>query len=273
MKPSYLLLSLLLSLGPVAASYADETTVIAPGVEIHSNENRVSINAPGVHIESPNNPDASGTTIVSTTTPATSVASYANAHLEGMNFSNRDLTNAIFTNATLTGANFSGSNLTGANFSNATLTNADFTNANLTNARLNNTTFAGANLTNANLSGADLTNATFDQALISGTRFDGATMTNVDLSKAIKQAAARPAFVDAHAISTALTPDPKHPKAQQKIDLTINFDFDSDKLTSDGKRQVREIATALKASEIEKSHILGKMHSPYVRYKIYIKKA
>lgn len=192
--------------------------------------------------------------------------SYANANLAHMDFSRQDLTGTDFSNATLTGANFAGSNLTNTNFSNATLTGVNFTSALLQHAGLVNTNLDNAILSNADLSDADLTNASLRNTLVDGTSFRGANLTNVDMSYVLHQprvaVVAQPApapttLVDAGAIAKALA-------VTHKIDLTINFDFNSDKLTSDGQRQVQEIAGALKSGTLQASRILIEGHTDNV---------
>jgi len=134
---------------------------------------------------------------------------------------------------------------------------------------LTNTSMIRTNLTNTDLSGADLTNATIEQALATGARFDGANMTNVDMSSFIRQgtttvvvpqpAQVRPTFVDASAISNALVVAPG--QQPRRIDLTVNFDFNSDKLTSDGARQVSEIAQALADPKLRGAKIMIEGHT------------
>ncbi len=260
-------LTFALTLGSVLTpTNADETIVNAPGVQIFHGANGTSVVTPGAQIETsqPSSPviaPTANTAIVDgMASPATS-ASYISAQLAGMDFSNQNLSGADFTNATLTGANFRGAILTGAKFNNATLSNVDFSNANLTSAHMINATLSGANLTNADLSRVDLTNATLDHALAINTRFNGAILNNVDMSVLVRQATQRAAFVDADAISSALKIDPAHPTMPHKIDLTINFDFNSDKLTTDGAKQVHEIANALKDADLQKSRILVEGHT------------
>ncbi|MFM9889198.1 MAG: OmpA family protein [Rickettsiales bacterium] len=211
-------------------------------------------NIPGISI----NNGASGNT-----------ASYMNAKMPGMDFSHKNLAGAIFLNAELMKSSFAGSVLTKADFTNAQLQGVDFSGADLRGANFLNADLSGANLTNANFSGALLLNAVLDGALANGTRFDGADLTNVDMSKLVRTSAvvvpvavpvapAPVGVVNAQAIATAL----KAP--QKKIDLTINFDFNSDKLTTDGVRQVEQVASALKDASLTQSRFMIEGHTDNV---------
>ncbi|MFY9289049.1 MAG: pentapeptide repeat-containing protein [Alphaproteobacteria bacterium] len=241
---------------------AQDASISAPGVEITQDR----IIAPGVRIEA-DGISAPGVNIKAQTPSQLqiggSLASYANASLAGMDFSHQNLAGANFTNATLNNANFTNANLSGANFANATLAGANLSGAVLMRASLVNVTLDGANLTDADLTEADLTNASLVGTWITGTRFTRAVLTNVDMSRAQRQTvkavvpSPRPTYVDAGAISTAL-------QATKKIDLTINFDFNSDKLTTDGEKQVAAVATALKGSDLEKARIRIEGHTDNV---------
>lgn len=255
---------------------AKAQTVDVPGVHISNTSQGAVVNVPGVSINAPAAPapqnygaapvaQPAPMVVVAPTASSTAAASYVNAKLPGMDFSHKNLSDADFTNSTLSGSSFSGSILTGAHFSNANLTNADFSGARLTGADLTNANLSGANLTNADFSNADLTNVRLDGALATGARFDGAILTNVDMGKLVRGAPAvvvapapRPVFVDAGAISTALqTPE-------KKIDLNINFDFNSDKLTASGAKQVEQVAAALKDQSLAGNRIMIEGHTDNV---------
>lgn len=80
---------------------------------------------------------------------ASNAPSYVNGEIDGVNFSQLNLTGVSFTNASAVGAIFVGTNLTNANFVNADLERANFRGADL----------RGANITNASLEGAQLSGA------------------------------------------------------------------------------------------------------------------
>ena len=112
----------------------------------------------------------------------------------------------------------------------------DYTNADLD----------GANLNGANLEGADLTNATFSGTQMLDVNLKNAILTNADFDGAIKgkrphapQSPVRESVRPAAEIKKALVA----PNA--KIDLTVNFDFNSDKLTAQGREQILQAALAL----------------------------
>jgi len=241
----------------VTPVHADEVMVDMPGVQVFSDEDGASVSLPGVQIQTQQ--PRRGVAIATQ-----GGASYANAELSGMDFSNRDLSGADFSNATLSGANFYGSNLTGANFTNADMMGVNFMNARLLGARLTNATLSDANLTNADFTRADLSNATLDRALAVNTRFDGAVLTNADMSALVRHVAARPVYIDSRAIGQALVIDPSKPHAQRRLDLTINFDFNSDKLSAQGAKQVQAIAAALGEPALRDSRIMVEGHTDSV---------
>ena len=244
------------------AAHANETTVDTPNLHVYTNGAGTSVVAPGINVQTPGS--VTVTSAAKNTTSTTATASYVNANMPNMDFSNQKLAGVDFSNAVLTGSNFSGTDLTGANLTNANLANANLTGATLVKAQLVNAVLTEANLTNADFSGADLTNATVVGATATGTRFTKAVLTNVDMGSMHAQTAARPDFVEASSIRTALKTDPAHPSEQRRIDLTVNFDFNSDKLTPDGAKQVREIAAALKDSDLQTSRILVEGHTDAV---------
>jgi outer membrane protein OmpA-like peptidoglycan-associated protein len=250
-------ISALLALAIVANAslgHAQTTVIDVPGVHLDSGKGGTTIVVPGVQMHVPNTETGQVNSSVIMTTNDTKSASsdFVNANLSGMDFSSQKLSGADFTNAVLVGANFQGADLSGA----------DFTNADL----------SGANLTNANFSGADLTNANLKQAIAVNTRFDGATLTNVDMGVMIKTESARPSFTSATEIKRSLKIDPSRPNEKRKIDLTVNFDFNSDKLTKDGALQVKEIAAALADESLGQSHIIVEGHTDNVGSDAYNEK-
>ncbi len=245
-------------------AYAQETIVDTPGAHVYTGSAGTTVNVPGVSVNVPSAqpqapqpyaapaPVAAPQAMVMQPAPA-AVSSYANANMPGMDFSNQ--------------------NLAGADFSNAALQGADFTGADLRGAHLSNSTLDGANLTNADLSQADLSNASLNQTIAVNTRFVGTNLANVDMGHLIRQVLVapvappepRPTYVDAGAISMAL----KAP--QKKIDLTINFDFNSDKLTPDGMKQIDQVARALLDPALQKSRIMIEGHTDNVGSEDYNK--
>ncbi len=179
--------------------------------------------APGVQIDTGRMvPPAGATTdLMVNPTPANN---YTNADLNNMDFRGRNLQNAIFVNATLTNVNFENADLRGANFTNADLKDAIMNGANL----------EGANLTNATLSGTQMLDVNLHNAIL----------TNVDMNEAVtgkRPPAPQAPVKQAAEIKDALTAR----KGMQQIDLTVNFDFNSDTLTLQGRQQLEQAALAL----------------------------
>ena len=86
-----------------------------------------------------------------------SYADFSEENLEGIDFSNANLTHALFINADLENANLHNANLTHACMTAARLIRANLTGANLQNTRLNGSDLRGANLTGANIEYTNLT--------------------------------------------------------------------------------------------------------------------
>ncbi len=103
-------------------------------------------------------------------------ANMEGAHLEGADFSGRNLKDAVLKGADLRGSNFSGANLANVDLEGANAEGSNFSGANLKDTNLRGVNFKGANLTgvnfkNANLEGVDLTGAQ-----IAGSNFKDANL-------------------------------------------------------------------------------------------------
>lgn len=171
-----------------------------------------------------------------------------------------------YTNADMTGHDFRGQALRGVSFMNTQLVSANFENVDLSGASFINCDLSSANLNGANLSNASLTNVTINGTQMIGTNLTGIKLINTNLSQAITMAAPAPAapspapVTQAAEIRQALTAKPA--KGPAKIDLTINFDFNSDQLTAQGREQVAQVAQALK--EMGSAQILVQGHTDNV---------
>ena len=248
----------------------------AQGIDINVPGSRLKIDDDGgMLVEVPGSsltiiPDAEPITDLQPTTPQyhdtrrrpqTRSGNYANADLSGMDFSGQDLTGADFGNATLRGAIFHGANLSQATMANADLSQADLSQANLTGADLGNATLRQANLTNANFTHAILANADLSYTLAAGTIFTGADMGNANTQGMVRRAAP-PVMVQAPpVIVSTVIRDKLKVGVQSKIDLTVNFDFNSDHLTNDGARQVAEIAAALNDPALATTRVMIEGHT------------
>lgn len=197
--------------------------------------------------------------------------SYANADLSGIDFRNKSLVGADFSNTNLNNVDFSGSDLTGANFKNADFTSIRFVRTNLSGVNFRNTNFSNCDISYANFTRADLSNADFSNTVGTGALFEGAILNNVDLSLLIRRVVQkqvlvrdvkRPLFTSAQTISREL-------RVAKRIDLTINFDFDSDRLTGEGVKQIAALAAALNTRELRGSHIVLEGHTDSVGDVLY----
>jgi len=191
---------------------------------------------------------------------------FSNADLRGQNFSNSNLVSVDFSNANLEGADFSGAKLLGVDLSNANLIGANFKGAALQGVDLGNAELQKACLVNATLAGVDFSNADLSNAVLTGSKNLGSDFGNANTAGTVwkgtrtcpgKAASnARPDFTPAAAIQKALTVGPN-----AKVDLTVNFELDSDKILGAAHAQVHEIAKALKTPELQSSKILIEGHT------------
>lgn len=165
-------------------------------------------------------------------------AVFSASDLRGANFSNVNLENAVFSGCDLRGANLRGANLKGAKFKGADLRTSTLSKACLVNAKIVGSDLGDANLSGAVLVGAKMVGNDMAGAITSGAVFDGPANCQTQV------AAARPLVTPARDIKQALSTD------AGKVDLTVNFETDSDKIQSEGHVQILEIANALKSPEL-----------------------
>ncbi len=186
-------------------------------------------------------------------------ANFTGAVFQGVDFGDTNLTAAIFVNAQIQGDDFGRANLTRANFSQAHLQGADFSKANL-----NGACFIRANLVGNDFTGSQLKGAVFTGANRIGNDFGG-----LDLSAVVwkgvsdcphkQSGAARPQVTTAATITQALVQG-----KDARVDLTVNFEFDSDRIEAQGHAQVLEIANALKSDELAGQRVLIEGHTDNV---------
>ncbi len=200
----------------------------------------------------------------------------SNSDLNGRDFSNSNLVSVDFSNSNLNGANFEGANLVGVDLSNAKLVGAnfkgakmqgvDFSNSELQKACLINAKLVGVDFSNADLSlavltghknlGSDFSNATTDGTVWKGTRTCPGGHASNDTGPKLATNSARPELTTAAAIQKALATGPN-----AKVDLTVNFEVDSDRILGAARAQVFEIAKALKSEQLQSSSILIEGHT------------
>ncbi len=176
-------------------------------------------------------------------------AVFSGSDLRSASFTNANLEGAIFTGCDLRGARLSGANLKGAKFKGDDLRGAALRNACLVNAKivgndLDNVDFTGAVLVGAKLVGNDMGGAT-----TSGAIFDGPATCSMQVSMA------RPSVTSARDIKNALS------ASRGKVDLTVNFAYDTDEIKSEGHVQIMEIADALKSPELDGTRIRIEGHT------------
>lgn len=202
---------------------------------------------------------------------------FSNSDLSGEDFSNAKLISVDFSNANLNGANFSGAsligvdlsnaNLVGANFKGAKLQGVDFGNSELRKACLVSATLTGVDFSNADLSeavltdsknlGSDFSNATTEGTVWKGkTSCPGGSASLGQSGATVAAAAGRPSLTKAATIQKALSAG-----LNAKVDLTVNFAVDSDKILGAARAQVLEIAKALNSSDLAASKILIEGHT------------
>ncbi len=200
----------------------------------------------------------------------------SNSDLNGQDFSNSNLVSVDFSNSNLNGANFAGANLVGVDLSNTDLNGANFKGAKLQGVDLSNSNLQKACLINTKLVGVDFSNSDLSYAILAGHKNLGSDFSNAKTDGTVwkgdrtcpgghasnnvpQQPAAgdsRPELTTAATIQKALSTGP-----DAKVDLTVNFEVDSDKILGEARAQVLEIAKALKSEQLQSNSILIEGHT------------
>jgi outer membrane protein OmpA-like peptidoglycan-associated protein len=273
MNKSVLLLVGILSTWAVQV-FADEVNVGAGAVRVDEESisvgGVVEINAEGIKL--PGVQINSGGVVQG-------AAGHSGQTFTGDDFSDSDLSGRSFVGVRFVGVDFSGSNLSGADFTGASFKGVDFANANLTRTNFSDASSQGSDFSYANLKGACfnralLTGNDFSYAVLADTIFTGARRIGDDFSNAdtasviwdgpagcphAQQAAARPEVTTAAVIAETLSQG-----KDAKVDLTVNFEFDSDKIRDRGHVQVLEIASALNSPKLVNSRVMIEGHTDNV---------
>ncbi len=250
--------------GGVAADQAATVNVQQTGVNISGAGSSVNVGNSGVNIQSPfgavniKTPAADISGGLSSGAGAFAESGFSNRELININFSNQNLAGKSFVNAEIVNCNFTGANLTGTDFSGADITGSNFSYAVLVNSLFINATITGCNISFANFTNANLTNADVDNVVKNGVIFTGATLINVDMDGFVEQSYSRKEFHKSQEILEVLA---KKDTPEARIDLNVNFAFDSDQLTASGRKQVAEIAVALKAPSLQADRFLLEGHT------------
>ncbi|MGH1484042.1 MAG: OmpA family protein [Geminicoccales bacterium] len=246
----------------------DDEGVKAPGVTIDSE----SISAPGVRIESGEAGYERRGELRSRRSPGqyddqffaedgtVSRDSFDGMDLRGYDFSGYRLNRVKFTDTDLEGANFSGAILERVAFDNVNLEGADFTDATLSrvdfeDALLGGACFIYSTMERTKFDDSDLTDAVWIAVQASRTDFKNSNRgglvthgptscldyhSSVVPSKLIEPITARPEFTRAAIIEEILSQG-----TDARVDLTVNFAYDSDKVEGAARAQIMEIASAL----------------------------
>ncbi|PIE55880.1 MAG: hypothetical protein CSA34_06970 [Desulfobulbus propionicus] len=267
------LLSMAMAAGNIFADQPETVNVQKKEVNILGEGSSINLENSNVNIQSPfgainiKNPDSN---ITKSLSPEEEVSAenggFINGELISINFSNQNLAGKSFVNAEIVNCNFTGADLTGADFSGADIINSNFNYAILTNSVFINATITGSNISFADLTNADLTNADIDNVVKNGIILTGATLTNVDMDEFIENEYSRKTFYQSQDIINALALEDS-PEA--RIDLNVNFAFDSDQLTASGKKQVAEIAKALNTPSLQADRFLLEGHTDGVGSEAY----
>ena len=254
----------------------DEEGVSAPGVRVDGD----GVSAPGVRIEA-----GDRVRILETRTPGRYDGDlfsedgvihrnnfdgmdlrgydFSGYTFERVNFSNTDLEGADFSGAILERVNFQNSNLEGANFSDTYIKRVNFDGSNLASA-----CFIHATLERTGFSQSDLTDAVWIGVQAERTDFKnsdrGRLITRGPTSCLDHQASLsieapiveRPAIIEAAAIEDALSKG-----ADARVDLTVNFAYDSDQVQGEAHAQILEIAEALSQPGLVQHRIMVEGHT------------
>ncbi len=210
-------------------------------------------------------------------------ANFTNANISNANFSGADLRGSILVNADLTNAKFINAQMMGANFTGATFMSTNVSGSNMAKANLTNiggenslaigTNFEGTTQINADMSifitrrtqqpqlGAVQQTQPAPTVMMQQQAPTPKTLAPVQQKTKRVNQTVNPALTTASEISQKLTKAPTKSGDVKKIDLSINFDMDSDILTDAGMRQVKEVATALNSAEMQGSHIRIEGHT------------
>lgn len=197
---------------------------------------------------------------------APNAKSYTNATLNGVSFSGQSLQGVRFLNTEANQTQFQRSDLSGGAFSNTKMNGADFRGAILRNVSFTNVELAGADFTaatfeNVTFLNVDISGARIQRNQISQINMTNTTMDNIVWVEATSQIIQTPTqaaprqMVKAEQLSKALAEPGK------KIDLTVNFEFDSDKILAEGHAQIDEIAKALKSPALASAQIRVEGHT------------
>ncbi len=254
----------------------DDEGVSAPGVRVDQD----GVSAPGVRIEA-----GDRTRIRESRAPgqydneffaadgSVSRDKFDGMDLRGYDFSGYRLDRVKFVDTDLEGADFRGAIMDRVKFDNVNLEGADFSDTILSrvdfeDSRLGGACFIYATMDRTEFDDSDLTDAVWIGVLADRTDFKnsdrGALITrgpescldhraSLSIEAPIRE---RPAIIDAAAIEDVLSRG-----ADTRVDLTVNFAYDSDLVQGEAHAQILEIAEALSQPGLAKQRIMVEGHT------------
>ena len=192
---------------------------------------------------------------------------FSGYHLERVKFVDTDLEGANFSGAVLERVRFDHVNLGGADFSDTVLSRVDFENSLLDGAcfiysSMHRTDFEESDLTDAIWIGVDAERTDFKNSDRGGLVTRGPAdcfeyHSSLGGSTSVQLASVeRPAVTTAAAIEETLSKG-----ADARVDLTVNFAYDSDRVEGEAHAQILEIAEALNAPGLAEQRILVEGHT------------
>lgn len=254
----------------------DDKGISAPGVRVDDS----GVSAPGVRIEA-----GDRTRIRESRAPgqydnefftadgSVSRDEFDGMDLRGYDFSGYRLDRVKFVDTDLEGADFRGAIMDRVEFDNVNLEGADFSDAILSRvefeeSRLGGACFIYATMERTEFDDSDLTDTVWIGVLADRTDFNnsdrGALITRGPTSCLDHQAslsieapiAERPTFIKAAVIEDALSKG-----ADARVDLTVNFAYDSDQVQGEARAQILEIAEALSQPGLAQQRIMVEGHT------------
>lgn len=188
--------------------------------------------------------------------------------LERVNFANTDLEGADFRGAVLKRVSFENANLEGADFSDTYIRRVTFDASNLAgacfiHATLERTGFTRSNLTDTIWIGVqaertDFENSDRGRMITRGPLACQDHWASLSIGAPVVEAAAgeRPEIIEAAVIEETLSQG-----ADARVDLTVNFAYDSDQVRGEAHAQILEIANALSTPGLARQRILVEGHT------------
>ena len=197
--------------------------------------------------------------------------------LRGYDFSGYTLERVNFSNTDLEGANFRGAVLQRVNFENANLEGVDFSDTYIRRVTFDQSNLAGACFIHATLERTGFTRSNLNDTIWIGVQAERTDFENSDRGRMITRGplachdhwasssinapvvevmSARPEIVEAAVIEQTLSQG-----ADARVDLTVNFAYDSDQVQGEAHAQILEIANALNTPGLAGQRILIEGHT------------